>query len=131
MRYRLLFRACAAAALSLSVSAPASAETAWNGANTKSSALKWELSYLARSAIDAGQTMECLHRDICQEGNPLFGKHPSAGTLILAKVGFGLAHFLVFSRLNDHNPKAALRLAQVSCAVQGSIVALNARFTFK
>lgn len=53
-----------------------------------------------------------------QEGNPIFGKHPSAKKLILAKVGLGALHFVAFKALNDRNPRAALRLAQVSCAVQ-------------
>ena len=89
------------------------------------------MGYLALSAVDAAETISCLHRDICEEGNPLFGKHPSATKLIVAKFGLGLVHFAVFSRLNDRNPKAALRLAQVSCAVQGGVVLLNARFSFK
>jgi len=131
MRYHQFLRACTAAALSFAIPTAALAESPWNAVDTRSSALKWELSYLALSAVDAGQTIGCLDRGTCEEGNPLLGKHPSAGKVILAKVGFGLIHFAVFSRLNDHNQKAALRLAQISCAVQGSVVALNARFTFK
>jgi hypothetical protein len=77
--------------------------------------------YLALSAIDAGQTIHCLDRGICEEGNPIFGKHPSAKKLILAKVGLGALHFVAFKALNDRNPRAALRLAQVSCAVQGGV----------
>lgn len=110
---------------------PAVAPSAYRIEQTKAAALKWELSYLALSAIDAAQTIHCLKRDICEEANPIFGKDPSAQKLILAKVGLGLAHFAVFSHLNDRNPKAALRLAQVSCAVQGGVVLVNMRLTFK
>jgi len=111
--------------------APAFAESSWSAAETRSSALKWELSYLALSAIDTAQTINCLKRDICEEGNPLFGKHPSSKKLIAAKIGLGAVHFALFTRLNDHNPKAAMRLARVSFAVQGTVVGLNARFMFK
>jgi hypothetical protein len=120
---------CAVAASSLLVPAPASAQSQWEA--TQSSALKWELGYLALSAIDAAETINCLQRDLCSEGNPIFGKHPSSTKLIAAKVGLGVIHFAIFSRANEHNPKAALRLAQVSCAVQGGVVMLNARVAFK
>lgn len=130
MRSQLLVGAGLAAALSLSAPTPAFAQSAFQAEDTRSAALKWEIGYLALSAIDAAQTIHCLKRDICAEGNPIFGKDPSTKKLILGKVGLGLAHFAVFSRINDRNPKAALRLAQVSCAVQGGVVLVNARFSF-
>lgn len=99
--------------------------------NAKSAALRWEMAYLALSAIDTFQTIECLERGICQEANPLFGKNPSATKLVLAKVGAGLVHFYAFKHTVDRSPKTALRFAQVSAAIQGSVVLLNARFTFK
>lgn len=98
---------------------------------TQSAALQWEIAYLGLSAIDAIQTIECLNRDACTEGNPLFGKRPSAGRVILTKAGLGALHFLAFSHLNKRNPKAALRAAQFSAALQGTFVVLNARLTFK
>jgi len=131
MRLQSLGGLCAAAALSLLAPMPAFADPRLNVQDTKAAALKWELSYLALSAVDAVQTMECLDRGICKEGNPLFGKHPSKKALIIGKVGFGMLHFAVFSYANERNPKTALRLAQITCAAQGSVVLLNARFTFK
>jgi hypothetical protein len=89
------------------------------------------MGYLALSAIDAAQTIDCLNRELCVEGNPLLGRHPSAAKLIGVKVGLGLLHFTAFSRINDKNPRGALRLAQISCALQGTVVGLNARFTFQ
>ena len=88
---------------------------------TKSSALKWEMAFLALSAIDAAQTIECLNRDACEEFNPLFGKRPSTKAIILTKVGGGLAHFALFSYINERSPKTALRAAQVSFALQGTV----------
>lgn len=97
---------------------------------TRSSALKWEMAFLALSAIDAAQTIECLNRNACEETNPLFGKHPSTKTILLTKLGGGLAHFALFSYINERSPKTALRAAQVSFALQGTVVLLNARVAF-
>jgi hypothetical protein len=132
--------ASTAPALSFSIPSPAYTElrwrtgepaSEWHAQDTQSAALKWELGFLALSALDTAQTIECLHRDVCEEVNPLFGKHPSAKMLILAKLGGGLAHFAAFSYLNDRDPKVALRAAQVSFALQGTVVLVNARITFK
>lgn len=109
---------------------PAITESPWRSELTKSSALKWELGFLALSAIDAAQTIECLNRDACEEVNPLFGKRPSTKTIILTKIGGGLAHFALFSYINERSPKTALRAAQVSFALQGTVVLLNARVAF-
>jgi hypothetical protein len=109
---------------------PAITESRFRIGPAKSSALKWELAFLALSAVDAVQTIECLNRNACEEANPLFGKRPSTKTIILTKVGGGLAHFALFTYLNDRNPKMALRAAQVSVALQGTVVLLNARVAF-
>lgn len=130
MRNQLL-TICSAAALSISAPSPAGAQSPWDSGVTQSAARKWEIGYLALSAIDAGETIHCLNRNICDEGNPIFGKHPSGKTLILAKIGLGAVHFAAFSALNERNPKSALRLAQVSCALQGGVAMLNARFSFQ
>ena len=117
------------------VSLPATASAAAPSAEklrldaTRSAANKWELAYLALSAIDTVQTIDCLKRDVCYEANPLFGKNPKASTLIAAKVGAGLLHYGIFRYANARNPKAALRLAQVTAAVQGTVVFMNLRFT--
>ena len=95
---------------------------------TQALAFKWELAYLALSAVDTVQTITCLKQGICQEANPLFGKNPSSSKLVLAKVGAGLVHFYAFKQTNDRSPKTALRYAQLSAGIQGSVVLLNARF---
>lgn len=99
-------------------------------APTRSAALKWEIGYLALSAIDAAQTIHCLNRGVCEEANPIFGKNPKTSTLIAAKVGGSLLHFTAFSILNKRHPKTALRMAQISAGLQGGVVLLNSRFTF-
>lgn len=130
MPYQRLIIGCMAAALCLSAPTPAFAESAWDAAESRS-ALKWEMSYLALSAIDTGQTIQCLQQGLCEEANPLFGKHPSPGKLIAAKIAFGAAHFALFNHLHSRNPHAAMRFAQGSVLMQGGVVLLNARFTFK
>ena len=116
---------------SILVAAPARADPSYRIEETRSAALKWEVGYLTLSALDAAETIHCLDRGTCKEGNPIFGKHPSTKTLILAKIGLGAIHFAAFSALNARNPKSALRLAQVSCAVQGGVAMVNARFSFQ
>lgn len=96
----------------------------------RSEAHKWELAYLTLSAIDAAQTIDCLSRDVCAEANPLFGKNPSAKTIIAAKLGASLAHYALFTYLNKRHPKSAKLGAQVSVALQGAVVMLNARAAF-
>lgn len=97
----------------------------------KADAMKWEAGYQVLSAIDTAQTVYCLHHDPdCEESNPLFGKHPKAWKLVAAKVVFGGLHFVLVDRLANPNPKAALRVAQISVVLQGTIVGLNARVIF-
>ena len=96
----------------------------------QSAAENWETMFLALSAVDAAETIYCLKRDLGEEGNPLFGQHPSAKTIVLTKVGAGLVHFMLFKELNRRDPKLALRTAQLSAGMQGGVVAMNARIFF-
>ena len=125
MRFR-----CVLAGLGLLSSTPALAESPWAGNPTHSAVMKWEVGYLALSAIDTAQTIDCLHRGECQEGNPIFGKHPKAGKLIATKLLFGAAHFALVNHWNERNPHAALRFVQGSVLMQAGVVGLNARFMF-
>ncbi len=96
----------------------------------QSRAHKWEVAYLVLSAVDAAVTIECLERGKCTEVNPLLGKRPSPGEVILFKTGLGVAHYLLFRELNHRNPKAALRTAKFSVALQGAIVLWNMQVAF-
>jgi hypothetical protein len=97
---------------------------------TRSAAYKWEAGYLALSAIDAVQTISCLDRNRCTEGNFIWGTHPSTGKIVATKVGLGLIQFGIFKLVVDHDPHSGLRVAQVSAVVQGGFVLLNLRHTF-
>ena len=97
---------------------------------TRSAAYKWEAGFLALSAIDAVETISCLDRNRCTEGNFIWGRHPSSGKIIAGKVGLGLIHFGLFKLMVDHDPHTALRAAQISAAVQGGFVLLNIHRAF-
>jgi hypothetical protein len=97
---------------------------------TKSAAYKWEAGFLVLSAIDAAETITCLDRNRCTEGNLIWGHHPSTGKIVAAKLGLGLLHFGVFKAIADRDPHTALRAAQISAAVQGGVVLLNMHKAF-
>lgn len=97
---------------------------------TKRAAVRWEAVYLALNVIDTAQTINCLNRDLCEEGNPLVGRNPSTFKLIAVKAALAGAHLIVFDHLNARNPKAALRWAQIGVATQGGVVLLNLRMGF-
>jgi hypothetical protein len=131
MRYQWFTGACVVVALSAVAPAAAVAAPLGASASTRSAAYKWEMGYLGLSAIDAAETISCLNRDVCSEGNPIWGSHPSTGKIIAAKVGLGLIHFAAFKYIVDRSPKTALRLAEISAGVQGGVVLLNAHFAFR
>jgi hypothetical protein len=95
-----------------------------------SQALKWELAYLSLSAIDTVQTVSCLNKGTCTEANPVFGKNPTGGKIILTKVVGGAAHYLLFDYLRRRNPVVAKRAAQMSVGLQAGAVLWNASFAF-
>jgi hypothetical protein len=82
------------------------------------------------NVVDTVQTVDCLNRHVCTEGNPLFGRNPSTEKLVAMKAGFGLLHYLAFAHLRARDPYAARTFARVSVAVQGVVVVANARFAF-
>jgi hypothetical protein len=92
---------------------------------TRSDVMKWEAAFLVLSAADLAITVRCLERNECEELNPIFGKHPKTSTLVGAKVGAGIVHYLAIDFIARRDPKLALRLAQVSVVVQGGVVGFN------
>lgn len=100
-------------------------------ADTGKQADQWELTYQALNLIDGVQTIDCTSRHVCREGNTwVYGDNPSPEKIVAIKTGFGVAHYLIFRLLKDHDPKAARLFSQVSVVVQGSVVAANLRFAF-
>lgn len=88
-------------------------------------AIRWELGYLALSAVDAAQLIDCLHAHTCHEANPIYGRHPSTARIILTKAIGGAFHFWLVNGMNKHNPREARLTAQLSAGIQGFIVAIN------
>jgi len=100
-------------------------------AATRADAMHWELAYEALNVADAAETIYCLERNRgCEEANPLMGKHPSPAKVIVAKAILGGLHFVIVDHVARKSPKTALRIAQISVALQGAVVGLNARIVF-
>lgn len=97
---------------------------------TRKAAMRWEATFLALSTIDLIQTVSCLEGKSCTEGNPVWGSNPKTSHLIIGKIIGGAVHFYAVDRISRRNPKAALRIAQFSVAVQGGVVGLNFRGEF-
>jgi len=138
MHSQLLIRFLIAGALSCAASTQACAQAVPNYVLTKpersatrDAAYKWEAGFLVLSAVDAAETIHCLDRNTCSEGNPIWGRHPSTAKIVLTKLGLGIVHFTVFKLIADDDPKTALRAAQVSAVVQGGFVMLNAHLAFR
>lgn len=111
---------CAALAATILIATPAHAD-AWE---------KREIAYQVLNVIDMAQTLDCLDRNICHETNPLLGRNPSAQKLIAVKAVGGALHYAIARALRDRDPDAAKWFQIISIAVQGGVVAANARFTF-
>lgn len=103
----------------------------WRLKDTRATAMRWELSYHLLSAVDTIQTVSCLRKGQCDEGNPLMGKQPKMSKMIAGKLLVSAVQVGLFKYAYDRNPRTALRMAQVSCALQGTAVLLNARFTLQ
>jgi hypothetical protein len=94
-------------------------------------AIQSEAGFLVLNAIDAAQTINCLGRNECVEINPILGKHPSAAKVILLKAAMSAIHVVAFKSELKKNPTSALRLAQISCVLQGSVVGMHADMSFR
>lgn len=91
----------------------------------RSDVMKWEAAYLVLSAADLVITARCLEHDECIELNPVWGKKPSTEKLVIGKLIGGAIHFAAIDYISRRNPKMALRIAQISVAVQGGVVGFN------
>lgn len=93
-------------------------------------ATRREVAFQVLNLVDAVQTADCLRRDVCREGNPLYGRNPSTGKLLAVKGALGVLHWVAFSHLRKTDPYAARRFATWSVVLQGGVVVANARFSF-
>jgi hypothetical protein len=93
--------------------------------------MKWEVVYLVLSTVDTVQTVRCFKRDVnCVELNPFWPGKPSVERIVIGKVVGGLVHYAAVDYIARRNPKMALRIAQISVAVQGAGVAFNLKTDF-
>lgn len=92
---------------------------------------RWEAAYLAFNAVDVIQTCDILSRGVAKETNPIVGKNPSCGKLIAYKGAMSGVQYLLYRQILRRSPKAARLTAQLSTGLQGAVVGLNLRYTFK
>lgn len=117
----------AALAASLLATAPASARTLGQRIDDLPPS---EWMFQGLNVADKGLTAYCLHRDTCREKNPILGRKPSNGTLILAGAIEGVTHAAVTSFLQDRAP-GFVKIWEISTIAVGSgVVAWNVRFCF-
>ncbi len=84
----------------------------------------WEKAYLAASAVDTAQTCYGISKGLV-ERNPIFGKSPKCETLVAAKLGAGIVHWLIYKEIARRDQDDAETFAKVSFFVQGGIVGWN------
>lgn len=89
-----------------------------------------EYVYQALNIVDAVQTIDCLNRNVCHEGNPLLGKRPSAINLVGFKLSAGGLHYLITRILMRGDPRN-VRIWEIgTIAIQSGTVVANMRFAF-
>ena len=95
---------------------------------------RMEVAWQVLNAVDTAQTLDCLDRNVCREGNPLIsgviGRNPDGAKLIAYKAGAGLVHYGLYRLIRSRDEKAARVFQIIGLAVQGGVVAANMRFAF-
>lgn len=84
--------------------------------------------YMALAGVDAGMTASCLAAHRCREKNPVLAPlagRPAALATVKLAASAGLATGIW--RLGKSHPRAAFLAGVAAVAVQGAVVAANAR----
>lgn len=92
--------------------------------------LNMEYAFQFFNAMDYATTQRCLDRGICEEGNPLIGRHPSTKKMIAIKAGAGAVHYGVIRYLADRDPEVAWVAQLVTTVFQAGVVGWNMQFQF-
>lgn len=101
---------------------------AW-AASIRKKADRYEVAYLAASAVDAIATIRCVAANKCKEMNPLMGK--GNPTTVLVMKGFlTVAHIAGFRKLRRESPRGALNVARFSFLLQGAITGIGLAHNF-
>ena len=109
------------AALFLFLATPVHALDAWE---------KRQVAYHTLNAVDAIQTCHILQSGKGYELNPIFGKTPDCGTLVVAKIGGSILHQIISTELRKRDEKAAKLFQIISIGFQGSAVVWNFSVVF-
>lgn len=90
-----------------------------------------EIAYQVLGALDAAQTISCVSKPTCHEGNPLLGKRPSVGAILGFKLAAGLLHYAAMrNQVKKDRLDSALTFEIISISVQGIVCGLNFRHVF-
>ena len=105
----------------LMLSTPSYALDAWQ---------KRQAMFHALNAIDMIQTCHILQSGKGYEMNPVFGRNPDCGTIVVAKIGGSILQQIIASELRKHDEKAARLFQIISIGMQGSVVVWNFTVVF-
>jgi len=89
-----------------------------------------EFTYQALNVFDAVETISCVHKPTCVEGNPILGKKPSNGKIIAFKLAAAGLHYGIYRYMISKSYQQALVFEVGTNAVQGVVCALNLRYAF-
>jgi hypothetical protein len=105
------------AALALCASAPAHADAFKDR----------EIAFQVLNLADAAQTCYIVGTGRGVELNPLLGKRPDCGRVMVHKLTMGAFHFMIAKSLNE---REARTFQIVTLVIQGGVVGANMRFVF-
>lgn len=89
-----------------------------------------ERTFQILNVVDFAQTASCLHAQTCREGNPLLGSRPSIAKLAAVKAISIFVHSEVTNYLSRERPDLVDFWQYGTIAIQGGVVAWNARLMF-
>jgi Domain of unknown function (DUF5658) len=89
-----------------------------------------EFAFQVLNFVDAVQTIDCLNRSICSEANPIMGRHPSTGRVILVKASAGVFHYAVTRYFLKKHPEWVDEWLITTVVVQGGVVMWNLQHRF-
>lgn len=90
----------------------------------------FEIAFQILNAVDGIETVYCLRRTTCSEGNPIIGRHPPAGRVIAVKAAAGVIHYAITRHLFKHRPEWIKNWAVTTVVLQGGVVLWNLQHCF-
>jgi hypothetical protein len=89
-----------------------------------------EVLYQGLNVLDTVETISCVHKPTCQEGNPILGKRPSDAKVIIFKLASSGIHYMTYRHQIKRSLKTALAFEVITNTLQGVVCGLNFRYAF-